>query len=111
MAEQFELDLPADVSAAKRARIALARWSVTAEADLVVSELVTNAVLYGEIPISLAATRTAHAVRVEVIDSRPDFGPPTAQSRGLRLVEAFSTAWGVTPCPGDGKIVWVELPG
>jgi anti-sigma regulatory factor (Ser/Thr protein kinase) len=109
MGEALTLELPADVSAPKMARRALALWGANAEADVVVSELVTNAVLHGSAPISLIAIRTAEWIHIEVRDERPDLGSPGPNSVGLRLVEAFSLDWGVTRLKGDGKIVWAEF--
>ena len=110
MEDVITLELPADLSAPKAARDALARWGVNAEADVVVSELVTNAVKHGTSPIVLVAVRMADRVRVEVRDERPDVGGPQSDSAGLRLVDAFSLEWGVRPVPGDGKVVFAEFP-
>ncbi len=82
---------------------------------LVVSELVTNAVRYGEAPIELAIHVAPDRVRVEVTDASPvsprmSLAPPEAVSgRGLSLIDTVAVCWGVEPCPGSGKVVWAEV--
>jgi anti-sigma regulatory factor (Ser/Thr protein kinase) len=85
---------------------------------LVVSELVTNAVVYGCQPIELYADVWADVVRVEVTDGGPHLGPvesssyadPAAETgRGLAIVDAVVERWGVTKHPDDGKAVWAEI--
>jgi anti-sigma regulatory factor (Ser/Thr protein kinase) len=85
-------------------------------AELAVSELVTNATLHARTPMTIAVGRTpAGRVRISVRDHSTTVPQPRAYAltattgRGLRLVEAVSLAWGVDPVPeGDGKIVWCE---
>jgi two-component sensor histidine kinase len=76
----------------------------------VVSELVTNALRHGAPPISLVTERTAETFRVGVCDERREMGAPAPDSRGLRIVEAFSATWGISRFDGDGKCVWAEFP-
>jgi anti-sigma regulatory factor (Ser/Thr protein kinase) len=109
VADSVVLELPYDSSAPSIARHALAQWGANAEADVAISELVANAVQHGKPPIRLLAIRTWDFVHVEVHDERHDFGSPQADSVGLRLVEAFTTSWGVTPFTNDGKAVWAEF--
>ena len=89
-------------------------------AELAVSELVTNAVLHARTPLTLAVRATpAGGVRVEVADASPvplrvrRLGAAATTGRGLLVVEALSSEWGVEPLPaGPGKTVWfVPLPG
>ena len=83
-------------------------------AELVVSELVTNAVLHARTPIEVRLTVQPHVVRIEVhdgTDRRPTrryFSDEATSGRGLRLVEELCDAWGVEP-DGAGKTVWAEL--
>jgi anti-sigma regulatory factor (Ser/Thr protein kinase) len=90
---------------------------VEASAELGVSELVTNAVLHGRTPFTVAVRRTTSGVRIEVSDRSPL--PPQVRrlstfastGRGLRLVAAVSSTWGIVPAPpedGGGKTVWFE---
>ncbi len=101
---------------------------VTYTAELLVSEIVTNALRHAS--PELAGSRQLHLrvtlrlsdriVRVEVTDpawramSVPAArtvttpGPLAESGRGLGLVAAYAKEWGVTPHPG-GKSVWFEL--
>jgi anti-sigma regulatory factor (Ser/Thr protein kinase) len=101
----------------------LTAWDIQAEsveaAQLVVSELVTNAVLHAahSPAIRLDLRLSDSAVRVLVSDTglgeperspRPD--PWTAETgRGVWLVDAFAERWGTETHGRDEKIVWCEL--
>jgi len=88
-------------------------------AQLGVSELVTNALLHGEPPISVRLRGTAEHPRVEVRDSsvevpilpsQPLDRPETDEllltfGRGLSIVARCCDAWGAE-IEEDGKIVW-----
>ncbi|MGE7435450.1 ATP-binding protein [Kitasatospora sp. NPDC001175] len=86
--------------------------------ELLVSELVTNAVRHGRVPGRLLWVRLELRVgllRVEVHDASSD--RPTARTpgvedesgRGLWLVEQLSVRWGWHPRSGGvGKAVWAE---
>jgi len=107
--KHVQVDLPPDRSAARAARAALAALTANEEAQLVVGELVTNAVMHGSPPISLSASSHATGLRVAVHDGRPYLGRPDPDSRGLRLVEAVALEWGIDS-HSDGKVVWALLP-
>ncbi|MEU1043499.1 ATP-binding protein [Streptomyces sp. NPDC005907] len=86
-------------------------------AELLTSELVTNALIHTEHDALLTATVSPHALRVEVRDfvgRRPRLGVPIADDgthgRGLVLVQSLADAWGVR-VHGVGKVVWFELEG
>lgn len=89
-----------------------------ADAELVVSELVTNACLHGEAPITVKL-RTEGPIRVEVFDSgrsAPILLQQNTESmtgRGLAMVSSLVDSWGVDiEGGGAGKTVWAELaPG
>lgn len=82
-----------------------------AGAELVVSELVTNAVVHARTDIVLRVVETEDGTRVDVADgstvvpglrlARPD----ASRGHGLTLVEHFARRWGVERTP-TGKIVW-----
>jgi anti-sigma regulatory factor (Ser/Thr protein kinase) len=86
-------------------------------AELGVSELVTNALLHGEPPISVRVRGTAEHPRIEVRDSSLEAPvlPTQAEAddeellltygRGLSLVARSADAWGAE-IEDDGKIVW-----
>jgi anti-sigma regulatory factor (Ser/Thr protein kinase) len=91
---------------------------LAATAQLLVSELVTNAVLHGEGPIGLRISRDKGMLRVEISDAGvhtarlvqlPAF-PPAEAGRGLFLLDALATAWGTIPAGRHGpKTTWFEL--
>jgi anti-sigma regulatory factor (Ser/Thr protein kinase) len=107
--ERIDLQLPADPAAAKIARNAMKQYGVNPEADVVVTELVANAVMHGLPPITLRILRTDERVRIEVQDARPDVGTGRDDSIGLRLVEAFATQWGIRHHDDDGKTVFADV--
>ncbi|MFD8967986.1 ATP-binding protein [Streptomyces sp. NPDC059568] len=133
------IPLPHKPEAAPRARrhtrevLALRRVDaeLTATVELVVSELVTNAVRHGVClcgctrgPVSLSILRTENRLRVEVADPsrtppRWPVGPAPAgldasdpeEGRGLLLVTALAADWGDHAGPVRGKVVWCEFAG
>ena len=111
---------PTSVGRARRAaRAALQQWGTSEDLEgdalVVVSELVTNAVLHTDGGIAVDIALAAEAVRVRVQDSsseppRPRPAPPDATSgRGLGLVEDLARDWGVVDIEGAGKAVWFEV--
>lgn len=85
---------------------------------LLVSELVSNAILHGQPVIVLTVRMDPDAIEVKVTDNGETLpAPPGApadsrqtRGRGLHLVAALSTQWGVTPkAPPPGKSVWFSL--
>jgi anti-sigma regulatory factor (Ser/Thr protein kinase) len=125
--QQATLQLVPALRAPRAARAFVAEtltaWNVQADeveaAQLVVSELVTNAVLHAaESPtISLDLHLTDGAVRVLVSDGslgEPDrrlhADPRTGETgRGIWLVDAFAERWDTETHGRDGKTVWCEL--
>ncbi|WP_168211900.1 SpoIIE family protein phosphatase [Ruania zhangjianzhongii] len=83
--------------------------------ELIVSELVANAVLYGEGPVLLRLQDTGDGVRIEVEDGNPV--PPThlephaarVGGYGMQIVERLAD-WGWRPS-GTGKVVWARVHG
>lgn len=82
--------------------------------QVVVSELVTNAVLHGGGALSVALTLLADAVRVEVGDrsgllpAESGYGRGATTGRGLALVASMSRDWDFEP-QESGKLVWAEV--
>jgi anti-sigma regulatory factor (Ser/Thr protein kinase) len=121
---RFVAVLPAEPRSAQHARsmvlAACIRWDagdVCADTELVVTELVANAVRHAgtEITVRLAAlAETPGGVRAEVSDSstrpvRPrQAGGLEESGRGLFLVDMLSSRWGATATE-DGKTVWAEI--
>ncbi|MCI4083494.1 SpoIIE family protein phosphatase [Streptomyces sp. MMS21 TC-5] len=99
------------------ARRALTRWGLEDLSDsleLLVSEVVTNAVRYAERPVTLRLLRT-DVLRCEVGDDSPQL-PRQRRARdtdeggrGLFLVNRLARRWGATRL-SSGKVVWFELP-
>lgn len=88
------------------------------DALLVVSELVTNAVVHGGGMVTVRLRPTASGVRIEVADSgagEPEVreAPPEGELRaggyGLLIVDALSDRWGVER-EGTAKTVWAHVP-
>ena len=115
------LDAARDVGAGVRARAlvrdALRDWGLNAisdDATLVVTELVTNAVTHGGSVFRVQLSRTSGAFRIEVVDDgegTPEPQPPDTEAeggRGIMLVDAMSSSWGVENVP-QGKLVWAEI--
>jgi anti-sigma regulatory factor (Ser/Thr protein kinase) len=84
-------------------------------ATLLVTEIVTNAVLHALAPMTLCVEIDTDLVRVEVRDGSQlpprvhAFSATAATGRGLRLLEDLAARWGVRPEPGGGKVVWFEV--
>ena len=99
------------------ARECLSRWGLeeqAADIELVVDELVTNAIRHSRGPVTLAIGRRLDRVVVSVQDPSPERPEHEGSDvladngRGLLLVEELATGWGTTPTD-DGKRVWAEL--
>ena len=84
------------------------------DASLLVTELVTNAVLHASSVVQVTVRRRGDTVRVEVSDAgagvlrRPAPNLAATHGRGLLLVESVAAEWGAT-FDGDVKTVWFEL--
>jgi anti-sigma regulatory factor (Ser/Thr protein kinase) len=97
-------------------RTTLTSWNCGGSHDdivLVVSELVTNALLHGHGTPVVRLLDEPDRLRIEVCDDSPSL--PVSHSvtdtsgLGLRVVEQVSAAWGASR-RGRGKVVWCELP-
>jgi serine/threonine-protein kinase RsbW len=116
------MELESDPAAVASARqfVSATLWAMELdclmdEATLVVSELVTNAVIHARTAVAVGVTVTPEKVRIAVSDDNsrlPVVGetPEDATSgRGLHLVGAIAQAWGVEE-QATAKVVWAELP-
>nr|WP_078493167.1 SpoIIE family protein phosphatase [Streptomyces griseorubens] len=110
---------PEDAAPGRARRLArrqLSRWGLEDLSDsveLLVSEVVTNAVRYASRPVTLRLLRT-DVLRCEVGDDVPQL-PRLRQARatdeggrGLYLVNRLARRWGATRL-STGKVVWFEL--
>ena len=121
-AHEARTSLPAELASAGAARrfvgATLRQWEcdfLTDSALLLVSELVTNAVLHARSRLDVVLRLHTDRLRVEVHDESP--ATPTRKhysihagtGRGLMLVEQLAHEWGVEELRGNGKRVWFEL--
>ena len=113
--------LPAELTSASRARTLirrpLKRWELSElipTAELLVSELVTNAVRYAQGKIGLRLVLEGGLV-IEVLDDSaalPRLRHPDdsdERGRGLQVVSQLAQRWGARRAV-SGKVVWCELP-
>jgi anti-sigma regulatory factor (Ser/Thr protein kinase) len=120
MGGPLEVPLPNGAGASALARSHIDRWWDGRRGDrealqLVVTELVNNAVLHGRPPIGLRVGVFEGALVVWVSDGggeRPalrDGSPTMIGGLGLRMVEALSTDWGVDS-DTERTTVWAQMP-
>ncbi len=118
------VDLVPHTTAARTARRAVTdvftSWGLTQalveDVTLVVSELVTNAVVHAapDSPMELSLSLTDQVVRVSVSDASPqhphrrDAGAGDEGGRGMAIVDALADRWGVES-QGPGKCIWFEI--
>lgn len=116
------LHLPADLGAPRTARRWLADGLVPHDvtddvhfaAELLVSELVANAVIHARSAVTVALVLTAGALRVEVSDDDPrcpvvrEAADAAVDGRGLWIMATVAARWGVDG-RADGKTIWFEL--
>jgi anti-sigma regulatory factor (Ser/Thr protein kinase) len=123
------MTLPFDrsLAAPRLAREAIARFCaardlnhVRERAGMIVSELVTNAVIHATGDLRMDAVLRSDCLHIRVHDASsapPVVAPPADPAqwpgdhgRGLPIVDRYSTAWGWHPSGmGDGKVVWATL--
>jgi anti-sigma regulatory factor (Ser/Thr protein kinase) len=116
---EVEHRLTAELGSITAARVATGRFldacaypGPRGDVLLVVTELVTNALLHGTgSPVLRLAGGRRH-VRVEVDDAGPALPRPRSPGGGggwgLHVVASLGSGWGVVPYEG-GKVVWCEL--
>jgi DNA-binding NarL/FixJ family response regulator len=116
--QALEASLASGATARRFMEETLHRWQCGEVLDLVnllVTELVTNAVVHGgsEADVSVALTPTA--LRVDVADRDERMPQPITSvdawdtsGRGLAFVATMSQRWGVQRVPG-GKVIWFEV--
>lgn len=89
--------------------------TVTERAELVASELVTNAVVHSGTEIRLRLELRGDRLHIAVRDGSPGQLRQVAperqgeSGRGLWLVEQLAHAWGVHRHPDGGEVVWCTL--
>jgi DNA-binding NarL/FixJ family response regulator len=116
------VDLPCSLTSVATARRfvkeSVAQWQLEPLLDdalLIISELVTNAVTHAGSACRIRLSLTPARLRIDVFDNgagTPEplpFSQTEEHGRGLYMVDAVTTAWGLEDLPGDGKLVWAEL--
>lgn len=117
---ELEVELPTAATAAHAARCALRGWcgdrvdeDLLIDAELLVSELATNALVHGEGQITMHAQLDDDRLRVEIIDEGSGFERELRCTHfsqiggwGLGIVDDVASRWGVH----EGTThVWFEL--
>ena len=118
---KVECECEPDPSSVRKARelvsAALAAWymdDLVDVAELLTSDLVSNAVVHAGTAFRVAVEAAPPVARVEVHDAAPalpvvDSPPPDSEhGRGLFLVETLAAQWGTRVVEG-GKVVWFVL--
>jgi DNA-binding response OmpR family regulator len=114
--------LPCDLRSPGQARAFVTTWCAQWGCDefvdnalIIVSELVSNAVTHASSECDVRLTRTHAGLRIEIEDSgsgSPDLIAPVdddEHGRGLLIVSALSTAWGVEASAVNRKRIWADL--
>ena len=117
------IDLPPSLDAAAFARHYLAEHAdgldpdLVYDAQLLLTELVANAVTHGRPDITLQLRLEPPGIGVRVHDGGDaqfvvprDAAPDQPSGRGLRIVSMLASEWGVETSAGTpGKTVWFRL--
>jgi anti-sigma regulatory factor (Ser/Thr protein kinase) len=117
--DHFELavDPTAPMYARWRTRLAVLTWDLpdlADDAELLVTELVTNAVRASNGVVRLWLTADHDSLMLAVWDdgdgmpARCEVGPFEPGGRGLMIVDALSTSWG-SYAAVPGKVVWCQI--
>lgn len=116
-------ELPRDPAAASLARRQLAAalpdlpTEPLQDAQLLTSELVTNALRHGAGLITMSVVRDEDDVTVRIADqgsqapAMREHDVAAQAGRGLQLVDKLTTRWGVEPLGdgSEGKVVWFSV--
>ena len=119
---EARLELPDDPRSVPLARSLLTQllgqWEMEDFVDLaalLITELVANAIRHVPGTCAVELTRRDDALRIVVVDTgagMPDLERPGLSAfggRGLHIVNALATAWGVDHLEDGAKAVWAEL--
>lgn len=116
-----KIELPGDVASCSTARrfvgetLAEASDDLRADASLLTSEVVTNAVLHATGRVTVEVQQKGNAYRIAVSDesrtppAEKGYRADDATGRGLYLLDCLAAAWGWRRT-GTGKVVWFDLP-
>ncbi len=116
------IHLPCDLASVADARrfvrdalVSSLAHDLTDEAFLVVSELAANAITHAESDYRVSVLVSPATVRISVRDSGPGTpeprasGPGAISGRGLLIVAAVATSWGIDSSHAGFKTVWADL--
>jgi anti-sigma regulatory factor (Ser/Thr protein kinase) len=119
--EHASIDLASRAQSARDARLfikerlnAWGREDLSEAAELLTNELVTNSIVHAGTDIVVEASHEPEVVRIEVSDfeggavARRRGALDDERGRGLELVDALASSWGVVRSPGR-KTVWFEI--
>ena len=113
----FAADLESAAAARHFAEDRLRDWGAAELVEptrLLVSELMVNAVLHTGTPAQLTLHLDSGCLHADVADggsgevARQPYEPEAPTGRGLMIVDALATRWGVEERDA-GKVVWFEL--
>lgn len=115
------LQLPPEADSCARARTFVAKvcteWALKRPAriaQLLVSELVANAIMHARTSLAVMLRRYGEGLELIVRDDGPgrvpEKLPDDPRGFGLQLVDAMSDRWG-SALTGGGKVVWTRLSG
>ncbi len=112
---QFEAEPGSAAYVRKYVRDSLETWKVRSdEAIFLANELATNAIVHANSDFVVEVSLHDSTCRIEVVDGDPTQPREAARSntspsgRGLALVKALSSSWGVEP-RDEGKGVWCDI--
>ena len=129
LTDQLQQRLPPEPESARRARLMVAdachAWHLPHlryPAQLIMSELVSNAIQHARTPMLVTVSRRGTGLSLAVRDGSPALpppwqpepavtrAPPAEGGRGLQIVHKAADAWGALPTHDrDGKVVWATL--
>ncbi|MEV0113337.1 ATP-binding protein [Streptomyces sp. NPDC050844] len=90
---------------------------LTEAAELLATELISNALRHTKGPAALRLRWARHVLRIGVWDADPTPPEPTPlavaayaeEGRGIGIIQSCSDGWGWYPLTDAGKYVWCEL--
>ena len=120
---RWEIDLPAESASARRARgfvsTAAEMWGrpeLASGAGLCATELVTNVLIHTDCTACRLAVSYQHdRLLIEVHDDSPKLPSRSTEAveaehgRGLQIVEAVASEWGIVSDTHSGKSIWVRM--
>ena len=129
LTDRLQQRLPPEPESARLARLMVAdachAWHLPQlryPAELIMSELVSNAIRHAGTPMLVTVSRRGTGLHLAVRDGSPTLPPPwrpapavlgtpsTAGGRGLQIVHRAAAAWGALPTHDrDGKVVWATI--